>query len=83
MRTALTAMSFLVLSGVALAQDPPPPPPVQFVDIEAALNIDGDVVKPKGLLVTQVQRARHQRLLDLRRNFLERIPQTAKDVSFR
>ena len=83
MRTALTALSFLMLSGVALAQDDPPAPPIQFVDIEAALNIDGDVVKPKGLLVTQVQRARHQRLLELRRDFLERIPQTAKHIAFR
>ena len=83
MRTALTAMSFLMLSSVALAQEPQTTAALQFIDIEAALDVTGDIVKPKGLVVTKMQRARHQRLLDLRRNFLERIPQTAKDIALR
>ena len=76
------ALTILIPVGVAFAQDAPEGGDVQtrFYDFNDML-IDGEFMRPEGLFTRARDRARFQRLLNLRREFMEEIEESAKEES--
>jgi len=72
---AFVAMGML-FSSTALAQDDDVK--TKFYDFDDML-IDGDIKKPEGMVYGVTERARFERLLSLKKSFLPRIEETAKD----
>jgi hypothetical protein len=76
---ALLIGSILVLgAGQAFAQDDDGSVPTRFYDFNDML-IDGEFMRPEGMMTRARDSARFERLLDLRREFLEEIEESAKE----
>lgn len=70
---------FLLLTIAALAR---PPERSKFYDFDDQL-IDGEIRRPTALYIDHRQRARFERLLRLKRTFLPKLYQTAKEKVFK
>ncbi len=82
MRRALATLLLLPMLGLAQGATPAPEPPVEFIELDGVV-IDGQPVKPRGMRLDARQRAKFERLLKLKKDFLREIPHTASDVSLR
>ncbi|MBN1946869.1 MAG: hypothetical protein JW797_14440 [Bradymonadales bacterium] len=87
--SAILLGTLVIGAGTALAQDAAPPQgeeqqagaeqvPTRFYDFNEML-IDGEFMRPEGMFTRARDRARFQRLLNLRREFLSEIEQSAKE----
>jgi len=80
---ALFALFALLVSpAVAQPSASTPQTPIKFIDM-GAIDIRGTHTRPKGINYTAKQRPVFHPLHDLKRDFLARLPRTAKDVALR
>lgn len=77
-----TLAAALLLPAAALAQTDPPPVRGQFIDMEA-LAIDGHAARPQITYIDAQQRAKHERLMKLKKSFLPKLRATAKAAELR
>ncbi|MCA9563656.1 MAG: hypothetical protein KC561_09215 [Myxococcales bacterium] len=75
---ALIAASALFGSQHAWAQDDGAETPTRFYDFNDML-IDGEFMRPDGMSTRARDRARFEQLLNLRREFVEEIEESAKE----
>ena len=81
MLAVIVAVAFLAPASLALAQDEGDEAvPTRFYDFNDML-IDGELMRPEGMFTRARDRARFERLLDLRREFIEEIEESAKEES--
>ena len=66
----------MLLTSAASAQDDDVQ--TKFYDFDDML-IDGDIKKPEGMVYGVTERAKFERLLSLKKSFLPKIEETAKD----
>ena len=66
----------MLLTSSASAQDDDVK--TKFYDFDDML-IDGDIKKPEGMVYGVTERAKFERLLSLKKSFLPKIEETAKD----
>ena len=69
----------MFISSIALAQSPAKS---KFYDFGEQV-IDGEIKTPTALWIDEVQRAKFDRLLKLKRSFLRDLEETAKDPLFK
>lgn len=75
----LMAIALLVPATVAFAQDAEDgETPTRFYDFNDML-IDGELMRPEGMFTRARDRARFERLLDLDREFIQEIEESAKE----
>ena len=72
----------LVLTGVASAQPAPKNAQTKFYNFDDLL-IDGQYKKPQVLYTDARQKVKFERLLKLKKDFLPKLKETAKDFSLR
>ncbi len=72
----------LLLPGAALAQTEVTPVPNIFIDMQE-IYIESMTTKPKLMHMNARQRAKHGKLLELKKDFLPRISATARDRALR
>lgn len=70
------ALGLVLTSSAAFAQDDDVK--TKFYDFDDML-IDGDIKKPEGMVYGVTERAKFERLLSLKKSFLPKIEETAKD----
>ena len=75
---AILVLSILSFSSVAAAKDPR----IKFYNFDEML-IDGEVKKPKGLVVDVRREAEFKRLNDMRRSFLKELEATAHEKTIK
>ncbi|MBH24897.1 MAG: hypothetical protein CMH57_10670 [Myxococcales bacterium] len=73
----VVAMGLVLTGSVAFAQDDDDVK-TKFYDFDDML-IDGDIKKPEGMVYGVTERAKFERLLSLKKSFLPKIEETAKD----
>tara|TARA_Y100000034_G_C6728859_1_gene322802 strand:+ start:327 stop:572 length:246 start_codon:yes stop_codon:yes gene_type:complete len=79
----LRIFSFLIiLSFLNIAHANESKQRVKFYNFDEML-IDGQVKKPKGLLLESRKNAKFNRLLDLKKSFLKNLEDTAKEKTFK
>ena len=61
---------------------PPPETKVRFYDFQELL-LEGGVVRPQVLLMEAEQRAKHGKLIRLKKSLLPKLRATARDATFR
>ncbi len=71
-------LGVLAVPVVASAQDAEGDVKTKFYDFDDML-IDGELKKPEGLVVRANDKAKFDRLLNLKKSFLPKIEETAKD----
>ncbi len=74
--SAMVLMSVGLVSTSAMAQDDEPK--TKFYDFDDML-IDGEIKKPEGFVYGALEKAKFDRLLSLKKSFLPRIEESAKD----
>ena len=83
MRRLLTVALFLTASSAALAAPPEGSgEKAKFYDFSDQL-IDGEIKKPTALYTDARQKAKFERLLKLKRDFLPQLRSTSKDATLR
>ena len=84
MRILVIIASLFMLSvpGVALAQDGGDDSKTKFYNFDDLL-IDGQYKKPQVLYTDARQKVKFERLLKLKKDFLPKLKETAKDFSLR
>ena len=78
----ITSLLFLSLSGVAMAQEGDDSSKTKFYNFDDLL-IDGQYKKPQVLYTDARQKVKFERLLKLKKDFLPKLKETAKDFSLR
>jgi len=79
MLAAVLALAFIVPSAWVVAQETAEGEvPTRFYDFNDML-IDGELMRPEGMFTRARDRARFERLLELRREFIEEIEESAKE----
>lgn len=79
---AVAAATLLSLGAPASAQEGGDKSKVKFYNFDDML-IDGEIKKPSGLLTDSKQKARFQRLLDLKKSFLPILEKSAKEKALK
>lgn len=79
----LLALAFLLPAALVTAQEEAAEgeTPTRFYDFNDML-IDGEFMRPEGMFTRARDRARFERILDLRRVFIEEIEESAKEEVF-
>ena len=89
-KLALTLLSLVMLTGLAVADDPKKPAPpaanngggngkVKTYDFSGD-TIEGDLVKPEGSTVDARDFAKHSSLISIRKDFIPEIIKSAEDL---
>jgi len=82
-RALALSVAFVVCAQTAMAAKPPAKDAkVKFYNFDELL-IDGEVKKPKGVLINPRGRVKFGRLLKLKKSFMPELFKTAKDPTFR
>jgi len=79
---AFTIFSVLAFHGTAIANPPNKDARTKFYNFDEML-IDGEIKKPQALYVNPRKRAKFGRLLNLKKSFMNKLLNTAKDPVFR
>ena len=77
MVTVILAVAFMLPTSFTVAQDEADTPS-RFYDFNDML-IDGELMRPEGMFTRARDRARFERLLNLRREFIDEIEESAKE----
>jgi hypothetical protein len=75
--TLIMAVIFMLSAGIAFGQDDGDTPS-RFYDFNDML-IDGELMRPEGMFTRARDRARFERLLNLRREFIDEIEESTKE----
>lgn len=88
-KTAILAFILTLVLVILAANDTKANPPktnasakTKFYDFDDML-IDGQVKKPQALYIDHRQKVKFERLLKLKKSFLPKLKETAKDPAFR
>lgn len=82
-RTLALSVAFVVCAQTAVAAKPPAKSgKVKFYNFDELL-IDGEIKKPKGILISPRGRVKFGRLLKLKKSFIPRLMETAKDPTLK
>jgi len=81
-RALALSVAFVVCAQTAVAAKPPTNARVKFYNFDELL-IDGEVKKPKGILITPRRAAKFGRLLKLKKSFMNKLYESAKDPVFK
>jgi hypothetical protein len=82
MATIFASLAFVSLPGIAAAAPPKTDARAKFYNFDEML-IDGEIKKPQALYVNPRRRAKFGKLLKLKKSFIDKLFQTAKDPIFK
>ena len=75
-------ITIVCVQSTAHADPPSQDGKIKFYNFDELL-IDGEGKKPKGILINPRGRVRFDRLLNLKKSFIPKLMETAKDQTFR
>ena len=81
-KLTVVVMAFFLSSSIAVVASSKPPKRAKFYDFSEQL-IDGEIKKPTNLYIDSRERVKFDRLLRLKKSFLPKLFDTAKEKVFK